>query len=185
MEYIQKMVMRWVIAESFGFFKQGACLNHDVVEPCQPKGAFIEIETLRHQQSILPRNNGETHLHLSSAEVSLSESTNHLTRTWVELKMLHTTGSWVVRTASVENQEASGETNTAPHCFYNPNQDVRMTMQGDFECFVGWTMDSSASILISKGRSERTGKITWIQRFKLEQSCDVELWSLNQDATLV
>ena len=40
----------------------------------------------------------------------------HLTRACVELKMLHTSGSLVVRTASVESQEAFKETNTAPHC---------------------------------------------------------------------
>ena len=45
-----------------GFDKQGACLNHDV-------GEFVKRgETLRHRQSILPRNNGEIHLHLTFAE---------------------------------------------------------------------------------------------------------------------
>ena len=34
-----------------GFNKQGACLSHGVGE------FVIEVETLRHQQSILPRNN--------------------------------------------------------------------------------------------------------------------------------
>ena len=45
-----------------GFNKQGAGLNHDVGE------FVIRIETLRHQQSTFPRNNGETHLHLTFAE---------------------------------------------------------------------------------------------------------------------
>ena len=44
-----------------GFNKQGACLGYDV-------GKFvIRSERLRHQPSILPGNNGETHLHLTRA----------------------------------------------------------------------------------------------------------------------
>ena len=58
MDYIQKMFLRRVC----GFNKQRACLNHDVGE------FVVEVETLRHQQSILPRNKGETHSHLISAE---------------------------------------------------------------------------------------------------------------------
>ena len=50
-----------------GFKKHGACLNHDVGEVVKQK-EIIEVETLRHQQSILPRNNGETHLHPTLAE---------------------------------------------------------------------------------------------------------------------
>ena len=54
---------------------------------------FMEIGALRHQQRIIPRNNGEHRSHLTS-----------------------TSGSLVVRTASVESQEAFEEENTAPHC---------------------------------------------------------------------
>ena len=52
----RKCFRRWVclcLAEM-----KGACLSHDVKQR-----EIIEVETLRHQQRILPRNNGETHLH--------------------------------------------------------------------------------------------------------------------------
>ena len=94
-EYIQKSVDDIVpmqdTDESVDSTSKGACLNPDVgVFVKQRKN--IEDETLRHQQSILPRNNGEPHSHLIS-----------------------TSGSVVVRTESVESQEAFQETNTAPH----------------------------------------------------------------------
>ena len=50
-----------------GFNKQGACLNPDVGEFVKQR-KFIQVGTLRHQQSILSKNDGETHLHLTSAE---------------------------------------------------------------------------------------------------------------------
>ena len=114
MKYMQKMFMRlfqcktqttctdvfcWRVC---GFNKQGACLNHDVGE------FVIWHERLRYQSSILPRNNGETHL--------------HLTRACVEHKAeLRKTNEALCR----------GKHNAA--LFYNPNQDVSKAMQGDFD----------------------------------------------------
>ena len=46
---------------------QGACLKHEVGEFVEQR-EIIEVETLRHQQSILPRNSGKTHLHPISTE---------------------------------------------------------------------------------------------------------------------
>ena len=71
--------------------------------------------------------------------------------------MLHTSGSLIVRTASVESQEAFKETSATPHCFYNPNQDVRMTMQGDFECLLDADGLKHIKTQIQR-RSERQGR---------------------------
>ena len=47
--------------------------------------------------------------------------------------MLHTSGSSVVRTASVESQEAFKEANTAPDCLTIQNPGVRLALLEDLE----------------------------------------------------
>ena len=118
------------IDESVDSTSNVLCLSHDVGK------LVIRSERLRYQPSILPRNNGETHSHRTRACVEhnferrmrhcvrgnynavqkIVRSTNHLTRTRVELKMLPTSGCLVVRIGSVESQDAFKETNTAPRC---------------------------------------------------------------------
>ena len=71
--------------------------------------------------------------------------------------MLHTSGSLVVRTASVESQEAFKETNTAPHCSTNPNQGMRMTMRCDFEYLLDDDGLKHINTQIQR-RSERQGR---------------------------
>ena len=63
MEYIQKVFMDCSNARHrpvCGIDRQSACLNQDVGEFVKQR-EIIEVETPRHQQRILPRNNGETH----------------------------------------------------------------------------------------------------------------------------
>ena len=57
---------------------------------------IFEVETLRHQQSILPRNKGETHLRTTFLQKIVSNTT-HLSRACMELKMFTTFGSLVVQ----------------------------------------------------------------------------------------
>ena len=125
----------------FGFNKPGTCVSHDV-------GKFVVCsERLRYQSSILPRNNGETHLHLTRARV---EHNAELRKTNAAL--------------------CRGKYNAA--LFYNPNQDVRKAMPGDFVCLLDDDGFKHTDIQIQR-RSWTRRENTWSQRFKLEQSCDV------------
>ena len=50
-------------------------------------------------------------------------------------RLTSTSGSLVVRTASVESQEAFEKTKHSAALFHNPNQDVKTAMHGDnFQC---------------------------------------------------
>ena len=61
--------------------------------------------------------------------------------------------------------------------FHNPNQDVRMAMQGDnFECLLDEDGLKHIGTLLKSKYTAKDMENTWIQRFKLEQSCVVELW---------
>ena len=50
--------------------------------------------------------------------------------------------------------------------FHNPNQDVRMAMQGDFGCLLDDDGFKHIDIQIQR-RGERNGENTWSQRLKL------------------
>ena len=91
-----------------GFNKQGACFNHDVGEFVKQR-EIIEVETWRHQQIILPRNNGETHLHLTSAE----DCQKHVPS---DKNMGGTQDASHTGQLGC-GQKAFKETNIAPHCF--------------------------------------------------------------------
>ena len=71
--------------------------------------------------------------------------------------MLHTSGGLVVRTASVESQDALKETQHSAALFYIPNQGVRMTMQGDFEYLLEENGLNHINTQIQR-RSERQGR---------------------------
>ena len=87
-------------------------------------------ERSRHKPSILPRNNGETHLSLTRACV---EHNPELRKTKMTL--------------------CRGKYNTALLC--NPNQDVRMTMQD--ECLLTIDIFKHIDIQIQR-RSEQQGR---------------------------
>ena len=88
--------------------------------------------------------------------------------------MLLISGNLVVRTGSVESQEAFEEANTAQHCS-TIHIKMRMAMQGDnFECLLD--DDGLKHIDLFANLWTHDMENTWIQRFKLEQSCVVELW---------
>ena len=102
---------------------------------CEVGEFVIEVETLRHQQSILPRNNGETHLHLTSEEdcqkhdpsdknMCGTQDASHIGQLGCANRICGESGSFQ------RNKHSAA-------LFYNPNQDVRMTMQGDCECLSG------------------------------------------------
>ena len=88
----------------------------------------FEVKTVRHQQSILPKNNGETHLHSdfrSRPSETRSICQKHV---WNSGCFAHL-AAWAVRTASVESTcfvsskdecFECGKTNTVQHCFYSP-----------------------------------------------------------------
>ena len=61
--------------------------------------------------------------------------------------------------------------------FHNPNQDERVAMHGDnFECLLDDDGLKHIDNLLKSNDAVKDMENTWIQRFKLEQSCVVELW---------
>ena len=107
----------------------------------------IEVETLRHQPSILPRNNGETHLHRTSAEDCQKHDPS-------DKSMYGTQDASHIGQLGCANHICgeSGRFQRKKHSaalFYNPNQDVRHDNAGTLN--VCWmTMDSNTSIPKSK-----------------------------------
>ena len=87
------------------------------------------VETLRHQQSFLPRNNGETHLHMTSAEdrrkhdpsVKSMKGTQDASHIWQLGCAIRICGE----SGNVRRSEHSAA------LFHNPNQGVRKAMHGD------------------------------------------------------
>ena len=120
------------------FNKQGAWLNHDVGEFVK-QSAIIEVETLRHQQSILPRNSTETLYIKLLSEDRQKDGEDKVGRL---IKSMNGTPDashiWQLGCANRICGELGdfrrGKQSAA--LFYNPNQDVRMTIQGDFECLL-------------------------------------------------
>ena len=132
-----------------GFNKQDACLSPDVGE------FFVEVGTLRHQQSILPRNNGETHLHLTSAEDCQKHDPS-------DKSMCGTQDASHIGQLGCANHICgeSGSFRRNKHSaalFYNPTQDVRMTTQSDFECLLDDGGHRHINTQIQR-RSERQGR---------------------------
>ena len=95
---------------------------------------IIEVEPLRHQQSTLPRNNGEAHSHLTSAEVCQkhepSDKNMDGTQDASHIGQLGCASRICGESGSFQRNKHSAA------LFYNPNQDVRMTMRCDFECLL-------------------------------------------------
>ena len=87
------------------------------------------IETLRHQQSILPGNNGEIHVHLTSEEDRRKHDPS--------VKSMDGTqdDSHILQLGCANRIcGESGNVRRAKHSaalFHNPNQDVSKAMHGD------------------------------------------------------
>ena len=87
------------------------------------------VETLRHQQSIIPRNNGETHLHMTSAE----DRRKHDPSVKSMYGIQDASHIWQLGCA-IRICGESGNVRRSKHSaalFHNPNQDVRKAMHGD------------------------------------------------------
>ena len=91
-------------------------------------------ELTRGQQSIYPRNNGETHLRTTSCRSSSEIQPICQEHVW-NSKCFPYLAAWLCEPHLWRSQEAFEEANTAPHC--STNQDVRMAMKGEnFECLL-------------------------------------------------
>ena len=96
--------------------------------------------------------------------------------------MLPTSGSLVVRTASVESQEALEEANTAQHCSTIQIKDVSLAMQGDnFECLLD--DDGFKHIDTLQRCSKRLGRTPGFKDSNLNNLVSLNYNQLNQDAT--
>ena len=117
--------------------REGACLDHDVGESVKQWEA-IEIETLRYRQSTFPRNSPETHLHQNSAEDRQKCGEDKVGRF---IKSTYGTQDashiWQLDYVNLVCGELGGfrRGKHSAALFHNPNQDVRMAVQGDdFVC---------------------------------------------------
>ena len=144
------------------------------------KRKTIEVETPRHQQSTFPRTAQRLIYIRLPAEDRQKYDEDQFGRL---IKSMHGTQDashiWRLGCANRICGE-SGSFRRGKHSaalFHNPNQDVAWQMQGDnFECLLDdGGLKHIHTLLISKD-AVNDMENTWIQRFKLEQSCVVELW---------
>ena len=76
----------------------------------------------------------------------------------------------------MENCEDSEEAKHSAVLFHNSNQDVRMAMhRDDFECLLDDDGLKHIDTLLKSKDAVTDMENTWIQRFKLEQSCVVAI----------
>ena len=141
------------------------------------KGKSFEVETLRHQQSILSRNNGETHSRPTSAEDRQKCYEDKVGR-WIEIwnsrcfpllaAWLCESDLWRVRRLSKRQTQRRIVPQSKSRC-ENGNGD-------NFECLLDDDGLKHIDTLLKSKDAVNDMVNTWIQRFKLEQSCVVELW---------
>ena len=139
------------------------------------KEKSFEVETPRHQQSILSRNSGETHSHPTPAEERQKCYEDKVGR-WIESMNGTQDASyiWQLGFANLICGE-SGSFRRGKHSaalFHNPNQDVRMALHGDnFECLLD---DDGLITHRYSSQIQRRSKI--LKDSNLNNLCVVELW---------
>ena len=105
--------------------KQGAWLKLDVGEFVEQK-KVIEVEMLRHQRSVLPRNNGETHSHLTRACVEHNAERRKTDAALCKSKhnaaLLHNPNQGVITTVQEDENDTKDGDYTLVLC---------VTLQGD------------------------------------------------------
>ena len=145
------------------------------------KGETIEVETPRHQQSILPRNNAQRLICIRLPAEDRQKYDEDQVGRWVK-SMYGTQDASHIWQLGCANRICgdSGSFRRGKHSaalFHNPNQVVEMAMQGDnFECLLDDGGLKHIDTPLKSKNAVYDMKNTWIQRLKLEQSCVVELW---------
>ena len=202
MEYIQNVFVRLFqrktqssctdvsLGQACGFNKQGACPSRDVGE-CHFEVKRCDISGTHFQETV------ERLIYVWLSQKT-DRNTIHLSKARVELGTLHTSGSLAVRTAPVDSTclflrktNASRKVNKhSAALFYSPNQDVRMAMQGDFQCLLDDDGFKQINIQIQR-RSERHGRTPGLKDSNLRSGSMMKTETMStprrrlQGATLV
>ena len=139
-----------VLHKTSPWTQQGACSNHDVSEFVKQREIIWELKHFDISRTYFPGT--MERLFYIWLPQKIVRSTNHLTRTWVELRMLHTSGSFGI----LQRNKHSAI------LFHNPNLGVRMTMQGDFEHLLEDDGLKHITTQIQR-RSERQGRTSEVK----------------------